>query len=95
MSYFTSSQANSSNIVRAERISKDGEHSHWIFGIEDEYGFYYDWQDSSLGATASTIEQKVSIHDYLVNNIEKQIPRPVLQIENSDIVGESVGATGI
>lgn len=94
MPTFNSEQANLSNIVRAEQISKDGEHSHWVFGVEDEDGIYYDWKDTTLGASASTAEQKSAIHNFLVQNVQKQQPRPVIQIQSSDeIIGTTVGAT--
>jgi hypothetical protein len=94
MSKFSHDQANNSKIMTAEKILKDGQFSHWIFGIEDEDGIYYDWEENTLGSTVSISEQRTSIYNYLTNSCEKEFPTPLIQIQNSEIIGEIVGATG-
>ena len=93
MSLFTTTQANNSNIVRAESVKSDDTHSYWVFGIEDEDGTYYDWSDNTLSGTATSSEQRTSIHDYLITNCEKKEPTPVITVISSDVIGTTVGAT--
>ena len=95
MAFFTSNQANASSIVRAESVTSNGTHTHWVFGIIDEDGNYCDWSDSTLSATASNSEQRTAIHDHLTTSCEK-VPAPptILHIDNDDIIDTVVGATG-
>lgn len=94
MSLFTTEQANASNIVRAESVTSNGTHTHWVFGVTDEDVNYYDWSDSVTSATATNDEQRVAIHDYLTSSCEKVQALPtIIHIDNTDIVDTVVVAT--
>jgi hypothetical protein len=93
MALFTADQADNSSIVRAERVDEDGVHKYWVFGIQDTDANYYDWTDNTLGASASSAEQRTAIYDFLTVNCEKIVPQPVITLATSDILGTVVGAT--
>ena len=92
-SFFNSDEANASNIVRAERQEKDGVHQYWVFGVEDEDGNYCDWKDTTLGASASYAEQRTAIHTHLTTACYKIPAQPVILLEESAVIGTTVGAT--
>jgi len=93
MAKFTTEEANSSIIVRAESQLKDGVHQYWVFGVNDGDGNYYDWKDPSLNGSATDSEQKIAIFNCLTTICEKKVIKPVVSTEsNEDIINTTVGS---
>jgi hypothetical protein len=92
MANFTTEEANACTISRAEKVTKDGVHLYWIFGINDSDGNYHDWKDTELVGNADDATQKAAIHSHLVNECTKKPAKPVIiNISNDDIINTTVG----
>jgi hypothetical protein len=92
MSHFTTEEANACTITRAEKVSKDGIHLYWVFGINDADGNYHDWKDTELAEDADDTTQKTSIHTHLINKCTKKPAKPVIIVNTSDsIIGQTIG----
>ena len=90
LSYFTTLEAESVHITKANEVSlipADGGasvFSYWAFGVEDEWGNIYEWKDYDLESGASKAQIGRAIVDYLRTNMYK--------INYSEIESESLMA---
>ncbi len=89
---FTTEEANACIINRAEKVSKNGIHKYWVFGITDEDNNYYDWKDSDLSDSADDTTQKMAIFTHLTLHCVKKIPKSVItNVTNDNIIKTTVG----
>lgn len=44
---FTSAEAGKCNVIRVEKVSKDGSFLYWVFVVIDSYGQTYEWNEES------------------------------------------------
>jgi len=92
MANFTAEEASGCTITRAEKVSKDGVHQYWVFGITDIEGNYHDWKDSDLAESADDAAQKSAISDHLTTSCNKRGSKPVItNVSNDDIINTIVG----
>ncbi len=92
MAKFTIGEADASTITKAEKVSKDGVHQCWLFGIIDTNGHNCVWIDTDLADDANDAAQKSAIHTYLTTVCEKKTPQPVIaNVSNGSIINTTVG----
>lgn len=91
MAKFTTDQANACKFIRCESITLNGTHSHWIIGVIDDSGIYYEWTNDVLPGNATVTSIKASARTTLME-LDKHEPKPVIEsTEKTSILGSNIG----
>ena len=69
LEYFTFTDINSSEVIKADKISVDSVFQYWLFQIKDKEENIYEWRDHTLLPSAD----KTQIRDAMISHFEDNI----------------------
>ena len=71
LEYFTYSDINSSDLIKADKVSVDSVFQYWEFQIQDKQENIYEWRDHTLLSSANKTQIRDAVISHFENNIYK------------------------
>ena len=75
LEYFTYSDINSSDLIKADKVSVDSVFQYWEFQIQDKQENIYEWRDHTLLSSANKTQIRDAVISHFENNIYMEMSR--------------------